>query len=213
MSDGPTLINPDDMPVGNVYPIEPTSDVVAACEEESRAFVESQRLEYWPWVWLESTRQLQSEYFGVTYPLEGDELANYVTMNHSALVLEASELLSEFGWKPWASPRGWVNRESALKEAVDVAHFLANILCAIGVTDEEWVAAYQAKQEVNRQRQRDGYDGVTGKCPKCKRSYDDGIECFPAEEQTVMNASGDFVVKVDVEAYCAHAPLERDVML
>lgn len=175
---------------------------------------DEQAVEYWPWTWLESTRQLQAEHFGVTYPLEGEELANYVTMNHSALVLEAGELLSEFGWKPWASPRGWVNRESALKEAVDVAHFLANILCAIGVTDEEWVAAYRAKQEVNRQRQRDGYDGVTGKCPKCKRSYDDdGIECFPAEEQTVMNASGDFVVKVDVEAYCAHAPLERDVML
>lgn len=167
--------------------------------------MEDEQLEYWPWVWLESTRQLQEEFYGATYPMNGEVLANYVVMNHSALVSEASELLAEFGWKAWAQPRGWVNRENALKEAVDVAHFLANILCAIGVTDEEWVAAYQAKQEVNRQRQRDGYDGVAGKCPQCKRSYDDSIQCTPADDSyTVMNASGDVVVEVERPAVCAY---------
>lgn len=174
MSSGPTPINPADLPIGEVYPIEPTPEVLAAIEEESRAYIQSQQ-----WKWLESTKKLQEEFYGVTYPLiEGDELANYVTVNHSALVVEAGELLAEFGWKPWAKPRGWVNRENALKEAVDVGHFLANILAAIGVTDEEWEAAYQAKQEINRQRQRDGYDGVSGKCPKCKRSYDDGYQVY-----------------------------------
>ncbi len=157
------------------------------------------------WKWLESTRQLQEEFYGAIYPVKGEALADYVTINHSALVLEASELLSEFGWKPWAQPRGWVNRENALKEAVDVAHFLGNILSAIGVTDDEWERAYQAKQEVNRQRQREGYDGVTGKCPGCKRSYDDLINCTPAEESyTVLNASGSEVLTVDRPAYCAY---------
>jgi len=135
------------------------------------------------WEWLASTKELQEKSFGFKLPLpEGDALADYVTWNHSALVLEAGELLSEFGWKTWAQPRGWVNRELALKEAVDVGHFLANILTAIGVTDEEWKVAYQAKQQVNRDRMSGGtYDGVSTKCPGCKRAYDDDIECFPAE--------------------------------
>lgn len=135
-----------------------------------------------PWKWLESTKELQESHFGVVYPIEGEQLANYVTWNHSALVQEAGELLAEFGWKPWAKGRGWVNRELALKEAVDVGHFLANILAAIGVTDEEWTAAYQAKQQVNRDRMTSGtYDGVSTKCPGCKRAYDDGIKCLPSE--------------------------------
>lgn len=36
---------------------------------------------------------------------------------------------------------------------MDVNHFIANMLVAVGVTDEEWEAAYRAKQQVNRDRQ------------------------------------------------------------
>lgn len=200
MSDGPELLDPADVSIDDVYPIEPTPEVVAACEEESRAFVEAQR-----WKWLESTRQLQEEFYGAVYPIQGEALADYVTTNHSALVLEASELLSEFGWKPWAQPRGWVNRANALKEAVDVAHFLGNILSAIGVTDQEWEDAYRKKQEVNRQRQRSGYDGVAGKCPKCKRSYDDGIGCVPGESSGIItNGLGQKIMIVDNQPWCAY---------
>lgn len=135
------------------------------------------------WNWLESTKKLQEQAFGFELPIpEGEELVNYVIWNHSALVSEASELLDEFRWKPWAKGRGTVNRALALKEAVDVGHFLANILVSIGITDEEWRAAYQAKQQVNRDRMSGGtYDGVSSKCPNCKRAYDDGIECFGPE--------------------------------
>lgn len=156
------------------------------------------------WQWLESTRTLQEEFYGAIYPIEGEALADYVTVNHSALVVEAGELLAEFGWKPWAQPRGWVNRANALKEAVDVAHFLGNILSAIGVTDQEWEDAYQKKQEVNRQRQRDGYDGVTGKCQECKRSYDDGIDCSPAEKILQRNVEGSLCVINVKPSYCAY---------
>lgn len=201
MTDGPEPLEID-LTTNDIYPIIPTPEVTAAMEEDSRAYVEAQR-----WKWLESTRQLQREFYNVTHPLvESEALADYVVTNHSALVAEASELLAEFGWKPWAQPRGWVNRANALKEAVDVAHFLANILCAINVTDEEWEAAYQAKQEVNRQRQRDGYDGVAGKCPKCKRSYDDGIGCVPGESNGIVtNGLGQRIMIVDDQPYCAYA--------
>lgn len=201
MSDGPTPIEID-LTTNEIYPIELTPDVLAACEEESLAYVEAQR-----WKWLESTYTLQREAFKMQLPLAPNTnyLADYVVVNHSALVSEASELLAEFGWKSWAQPRGWVNRENALKEAVDVAHFLANILCSIGVTDEEWERAYQAKQAVNRQRQRDGYDGVAGKCPECKRSYDDGIECVPGGTAgLVTNGAGQSVMNVDGQHWCAY---------
>jgi hypothetical protein len=151
------------------------------------------------WKWLESTRRLQEESFGVVYPIEGEQLADYVVWNHTALVSEATELLNEFGWKPWASPRGWVNRQLALKEAVDVAHFLANIMCAIDVTDDEWEAAYRSKQGVNATRQREGYDGISGKCPGCKRAYDDDIHCKPGYLQ--KSATG--VVCIKVGAQCS----------
>lgn len=161
--------------------IEELEDELSSLQSEYTALErEHARLrEERAWGWLESTYQLQREVYGfkLPLPLNSDELADYVVMNHSALVAEATELLSEFGWKSWASPRGWANRGNALKEAVDVAHFLANILCAIGITDDEWRIAYRTKQDVNRKRQLDGYDGVSGKCPGCKRSYDDGIDC------------------------------------
>src|SRR6187397_38622 len=134
------------------------------------------------WKWLASTKELQEKSFGFKLPIpESDALVDYVIWNHSALVAEASEMLDEFRWKPWAKGRGTVNRELALKEAVDVGHFLANILTAIGVTDEEWQAAYQAKQQVNRDRMSSGtYDGVSTKCPGCKRAYEDVLVCTPA---------------------------------
>lgn len=133
------------------------------------------------WNWLASTRVLQEEAFGRDFSNQDpDEFADAIVMNHSALIVELSEFMAEVGWKDWATPRGWVNREAAVGELVDAAHFLANLLIRLDVTDTEWEQRYRAKQEVNRNRQRSGYDGVTGKCPQCRRSYDDsGVTCIP----------------------------------
>lgn len=133
------------------------------------------------WRWLESTRELQEQYFGFDYAkcsVDPDLLADTILFNHTALIVELSEFMQEVGWKNWSTPRGWVNREAAIGELVDAAHFLANILAVLGVTDDEWERRYRAKQEVNRNRQRSGYDSRQGKCPGCHRSYDDpGVEC------------------------------------
>lgn len=126
------------------------------------------------WKWLESTRRLQEESFGMDYDALKDEyLAEYITWNVTALVAEIGEFLAECGWKNWARPRGWVNREAAVTELVDAAHFLANLASALGVTDTEWEERYQAKQQVNRDRQANGYDGVLGKCTDCHRDITD----------------------------------------
>lgn len=138
------------------------------------------------WKWLASTRQLQEEYFGRNFTSEDpDEFADAIVMNHTALVVELTEFMQEVGWKDWATPRGWVNRDAAVGELVDAAHFLANLLVRLNVTDEEWSERYRAKQEVNRQRQRSGtYDGVSGKCWNCDRSYDDAATpCVPATDR------------------------------
>lgn len=133
------------------------------------------------WNWLASTKALQEEAFGRDFSSQDpDEFADAIVMNHSALVVELGEFMNEIGWKDWAAPRGWVNRDAAVGELVDVAHFLANLLVRLEVTDAEWERRYRAKQEVNRNRQRSGYDGVTDKCPTCRRSYDDfGVLCSP----------------------------------
>lgn len=138
------------------------------------------------WRWLESTRKLQEEAFGKDFsaPFDPDEFADAVIENHSALVVELGEFMNEVGWKPWTTPRGWVNRDAAVGELVDVAHFLANLLVRLDVTDDEWESRYQVKQEVNRIRQRSGYDGVSNKCPSCHRATDDpGVECHVIVER------------------------------
>jgi hypothetical protein len=127
------------------------------------------------WRWLASTRDLQVRAYGDTnWPKEGEALADSVMMNATALTVELGEALAEVGWKTWVTPRGWVNRDAYLKELVDVGHFLANMLVAVGCTDDEWERLYQAKQDLNLRRQQVGYDGVEGKCHACHRALDDG---------------------------------------
>lgn len=128
------------------------------------------------WRWLASTERLQFQAYGYVMPMEGDELADFVTWNHTAAVKELSEALDEVGWKIWAAPRGWVNRDAFIRELVDVSHFIANMAVSVGCTDEEWWVRYRAKQGLNAKRQADGYDGVVGKCHVCHRAIDDQDE-------------------------------------
>jgi dUTPase len=117
---------------------------------------------------------LQHEAFGRELPIhDPDELADYVVMNHTSAVCELTEFMDEVGWKDWISPRGWVNRTQAVGELVDAVHFIANLACALGVTDEEWERRYRAKQDKNRLRKQTSYDGVSNKCLRCKRALDD----------------------------------------
>jgi hypothetical protein len=127
------------------------------------------------WNWLASTRALQAEAFGKDFSksLDPDEFADSIVMNSMALIKELGEFMDEVGWKDWTAPRGWVNRDQAVGELVDVGHFLANLLVRLDVTDKEWEERYRAKQQVNRNRQRAGYDGVSDKCPNCRRAHDD----------------------------------------
>lgn len=109
--------------------------------------------------WLESTYELQRDAFKIELPIDDDpvELIEYMRWNLLALYDEVGEMTRTMKWKPWSSRVGQVDRDELLAESVDALHFIANILCAVGVTDEELSVAYRRKQDENRRRQREGY--------------------------------------------------------
>ena len=110
--------------------------------------------------WLNETLDLQRSAFDTNPPeLEGIARADYVRWNVLAAVDELTEFLNEVQWKPWAKAQGAVfDRGAAVGEIVDVMHFIANLLCTLGVTGEELTNAYLEKMGVNKQRQEDGYE-------------------------------------------------------
>lgn len=115
------------------------------------------------------TRVLQREAYGADPAnLAGKEREDYVRWNVLAAEDELHEALGEISWKPWAKSE-FFNREQFVGELVDVLHFVGNLLAVAQVTGPELSARYSSKQSKNRDRQKDGYDGVSGKCRKCKR--------------------------------------------
>lgn len=125
--------------------------------------------------------QLQVSYANGTHP---SELPAHVQMNYIrtmalALTDEIHEALNETGWKPWATSNH-INADAYKAELVDAWHFFMNLMMVTGMTMEELYEGYLRKREVNIRRQEEGYDGVTTKCPNCKRAYDDlAVLCHP----------------------------------
>jgi hypothetical protein len=104
--------------------------------------------------------------------LTGEKLADYISTNVLALADELHEMLAECQWKPWAKNRGTVNRDAFADEAVDLLHFAANLLVAVGIPEDELWERYRAKQTRNAARQEHGYDSKASKCPSCRRELD-----------------------------------------
>lgn len=132
--------------------------------------------------------------------LEGSELADFITWNAFALIREVGEAVEEHRWKPWLTDgsRGqWYDRHAFVKELVDAWHFFMNLLLASCGPDDrptehtaaslaaEFVALYRTKLEVNKARQRDGYDGVKDNGSGSGREVETleavGGICAPAE--------------------------------
>lgn len=91
---------------------------------------------------------------------------------------ELHEAMNETGWKPWAS-ESFINNEAFRNELVDAWHFFMNLMILGGMTADDLYEGYLAKRKINAQRQIDGYDGVSTKCPGCKRALDDPTtECY-----------------------------------
>jgi hypothetical protein len=132
--------------------------------------------------WLEKTKQLQVDVYGADYttfhsdgPDDLNELIEYIRWNMLAIDDELAEVRQAISWKPWQHDEPYADRKEIVKECVDVLHFVANILCAAGATDEELDLEYLAKMQKNADRQRNGYKVLDSgmKCVKCTRALDD----------------------------------------
>lgn len=123
-------------------------------------------------IW-EAHETLQEAFIGkLPQQLEGDERALYFKDMTLAATNEAHEALDEVGWKPWASSRHF-NEQAVRGELIDELHFLLNRMMAARMTPDMIREMYFEKNGRNLQRIERGYDGVTEKCPGCKRAIDD----------------------------------------
>lgn len=150
--------------------------------------------------WLYKTKDLQQNTYFINYEeMSGDKDANirrlveYMRWNMLAIDDELAEMRQAISWKPWQHDKPYADREEIIKEAVDVLHFVANIIVAAGGTDEQLNKYYLEKMEKNRQRQLKGYKvkDIGVKCVACARAIDDvgaGViegtcaKCSPKEE-------------------------------
>lgn len=95
-----------------------------------------------------------------------------------ALRMELGEMLDETGWKPWATSNH-VNEEAMQGELADVLLFFINLCMAANASPELIAEKTFEKMQRNLDRQLAGYDGITGKCVRCKRALDDtAVECY-----------------------------------
>jgi len=106
-----------------------------------------------------------------------EELIQYIKDMVLATEDELHEVLGEVGWKPWATSRH-INREAMKSELVDTFQFFMNLCSAVGMSADELMFLHTEKLKKNYARANGNYDGVTTKCPSCKRALDDdNVSC------------------------------------
>ena len=131
-------------------------------------------------------RDFQARLLGM-FPSElpDDIKMAYLKEQVLALTDEAHEALNETGWKSWATSQH-INREAYKGELADVFIFFMNMMMVANLTPSEILDAVRKKIIKNHKRQDDGYDGVSTKCPGCKRAYDDdAVKCYRAKPGAV----------------------------
>jgi hypothetical protein len=122
--------------------------------------------------------RLQGESFGHSLrELTHEQQMDYIRWNVLALEDELHEALAEVPWKPWSSgDASGIDQGRYFKELVDAFHFFMN-LWLVFVPAEEAAALlyemYSEKSDLNAKRQAEGYDGVSTKCPACRRALDE----------------------------------------
>ena len=85
-----------------------------------------------------------------------DDVEGRVTALCTAMIHEAVELQRTTNWRWWKKPTEF-NKTEAREELVDIWHFLIQASLELGLTPDDILKEYQRKNEINRQRQKDGY--------------------------------------------------------
>ena len=124
--------------------------------------------------------ELQRTYHGM-HPgdMSDEQKMAYIREQALALIVEIGEALKETGWKSWASSNH-IDRDKYVSElGADAMRFLINMLLVAGVDPGELFRVFMAKAGTVMDRATNGYDGVTGKCPRCRRDLGDtGVTCY-----------------------------------
>ncbi len=74
----------------------------------------------------------------------------------TAIIHEVVELQRTTSWKWWKKPTPF-NIDDAKEELIDVWHFVVQASLELNLTPEDIIAEYKRKNEINRDRQRNGY--------------------------------------------------------
>lgn len=103
------------------------------------------------------------------------EKIEYIKENVLAATDELHEALAETGWKSWATSQH-INDDAYLGELRDAWQFLTNLMLVVEPDPvklaERFSDSLAEKHGVNYRRV-DNYDGVSTKCPSCKRALDE----------------------------------------
>ena len=87
------------------------------------------------------------------YPKETDSKISALS---TAIIHEAVELQRITNWKWWKTPTEF-DRKEAREELIDIWHFVIQASMELGLTPDDILDEYRRKNEINRQRQLDGY--------------------------------------------------------
>ena len=85
-----------------------------------------------------------------------DDTEGRISALCTAMIHEAVELQRTTNWKWWKKPTEF-NKVEAREALADIWHFLIQASLELGLTPEDILKEYQRKNEINRQRQKDGY--------------------------------------------------------
>jgi dimeric dUTPase (all-alpha-NTP-PPase superfamily) len=85
-----------------------------------------------------------------------DDIEGRISALCTAMIHEAIELQRTTNWKWWKKPMEF-NQAEPREELADIWHFLIQASLELGLTPDDILKEYQRKNEINRQRQKDGY--------------------------------------------------------
>ena len=74
----------------------------------------------------------------------------------TAIMHEAVELQRTTNWKWWKTPTEF-NEAEAREALIDIWHFVVQASLELNLTPDDILKEYERKNEINRQRQKDGY--------------------------------------------------------
>ena len=74
----------------------------------------------------------------------------------TAIMHEAVELQRTTNWKWWKTPTAF-DKAEAREELIDIWHFVVQASLELNLTPDDILKEYERKNEINRQRQKDGY--------------------------------------------------------